>query len=439
MVKYVIRSNLIVIFSLLTVNLFPPAARAENSDSYIQWQEPFDTENKAAIPITDSLPLETVLNLVAQANPGLMASRKQVEAMDGLVNQAGLRPNPELEIEFEEVGWDAPGFNESEIGIVLSQEFELWGKRNNRKKLAKSERAAAEFETIVFGFELRTETIENFYTLAHAQRQVILARQANEIAEAIAATTKTRVEKGAALSAELLLAELELEQTKLELARVKSQLHIAKRGLASMWKGDGSNLIVVEPKLDKSIISGFAGLQPLVENNQEVAAFEHESKILKARLAVEKSEGKPNLTFSGGIKRARADETNSFIFALGMPLSIFNRNQGTVYSLVTQSEAIKLAKEQARINAEAEFSSLEQNLRQLLSRHNSIDTLLLPLSERAYRSLEEAYNMGRIPYSTLLGSQRSLVDLRFELNDLELEIRKEIGSIERLLGIKLNR
>ncbi len=438
MVKYVIRSSLIVIFSFLTVNMYLPTVKAENPDSNLQWQKPFDSENETDIPTSDSLPLETVLNFVAQANPGLKANRKQVEAMDGLVNQAGLRPNPELEIEFEEVGWDAPGFDESEIRIVLSQEFELWGKRKNRKKLARSELAATEFETIVSGFELRAETMENFHTLVHAQRQVVLACQANEIAEAIVSTTKTRVEKGAALSAELLLAELELEQTKLELARVKSQLHIAKHNLASMWKGDGSKLIVAEPKLDKSFISRIADLQPFVNNNREIAALEHELKILKTQLAVEKSEGKPNLTFSGGIKRLQADETNSFIFALGIPLSFFNRNQGTVYSLATRSEAIELAKEQAQLNAEADFLSLEQNLRQLLSRHNSIDTLLLPLSEKAYRSLEEAYNMGRVPYSTLLESQRSLVDLRFELTDLELEIRKEIGSIESLLGIKLD-
>jgi cobalt-zinc-cadmium efflux system outer membrane protein len=205
-----------------------------------------------------------------------------------------------------------------------------------------------------------------------------------------------------------------------------------------MYKGDGLKLIVAEPKLDKSIIFRITGLQPFVKNNREVAVLEHESKILKSQLAVEKSEAKPNLTFSGGIKRLQADETNSFIFALGIPLSLFNRNQGTVYSLRTQSEAIQLAKEQAQLNAEAEFLSLEQKLSQLLSRHNSMDTLLLPLSEKAYRSLNNAYKLGRIPYSTLLESERSLVDLRFELNDLELEIRKEIGSIERLLGIKLN-
>jgi cobalt-zinc-cadmium efflux system outer membrane protein len=418
--------------------MYLPTVKAENPDSNLQWQKPFDSDNETVIPTGDSLALETVLNLVAQANPGLKANRKQVEAMVGLVNQAGLRPNPELEIEFEEVGWDAPGFNESEIGIVLSQEFELWGKRKKRKKLAKSELAATEFETIVSGFELRVRTMENFYTLVHAQRQVVLALQANEIAEAIASTTRTRIEKGAGLSAELLLAELEHEQTKLELARVNSQLHIAKRNLAAMYKGDGLKLIVAEPKLDKSIIFRITGLQPFVENNREVAVLEHESKILKSQLAVEKSEAKPNLTFSGGIKRLQADETNSFIFALGIPLSLFNRNQGTVYSLRTQSEAIQLAKEQAQLNAEAEFLSLEQKLSQLLSRHNSMDTLLLPLSEKAYRSLNNAYKLGRIPYSTLLESERSLVDLRFELNDLELEIRKEIGSIERLLGIKLN-
>jgi outer membrane protein TolC len=95
--------------------------------SRYQWEDPFASRSETVIPGSDSLTLQAVLDLVAEANPALKAGRSRVEAARGLLKQASLRPNPELEVEFEEVGWDAPGFGESEISASFSQEVELWG------------------------------------------------------------------------------------------------------------------------------------------------------------------------------------------------------------------------------------------------------------------------------------------------------------------------
>ena len=88
-------------------------------------------------------------------------------------------------------------------------------------------------------------------------------------------------------------------------------------------------------------------------------------------------------------------------------------------------------------NAEAELETIYRNLEQLLLSRASLDTLILPEAEEAYSSLKRAYEMGRIPYSTLLEGEQGLTEVGFELNDLHLAIRQESTALEQLLGISL--
>lgn len=422
---------------LLTATLVSTGI-AGDVETTTQWEDPFVSKVGTTIS-SDSLTLETVLGLVAKANPTLKAGQKQIEASLGSLTQAGLRPNPEVEAEFEEVGWDASGLNESEISVLLSQEIELWGKRKNRKNLALTEIEATKLETAVAGFDIYAATVERFYTLAYAQRQVALAGEAKRLAAAITESIRIRIEKGAALSSELLLGQLELERARLELAQSERELANTKDELASLWKGDGSNLVVVESDLSAATLPNTRGLESLISGSRDVAALDREAEKVDAQLNLEKADGKPSLFLSGGYRRIEADGSNTFLFGVGMPLPFFNRNQGTVSSLRAQSEAIKFMQEEALVNAETAFQTIQRKIIQLLSRYQSIDTLVLPKAKETYRTLKDAYEKGRIPYPTLLEGERTLIDLRFELNDLELAIRQEIIDLERLLGVKLHK
>ena len=119
-------------------------------------------------------------------------------------------------------------------------------------------------------------------------------------------------------------------------------------------------------------------------------------------------------------------------------MPFFNRNQGSKASLKANIEALKLDREQLLTTTKTEFKSIQRKLTQSASRYRTLNTSLLPKAEETYRSLKSAYDRGRIPYSILLESQRTLIDLRFELNDIDLTIRQELVSLERLLGVTIN-
>ncbi len=92
-----------------------------------------------------SITLRQALALALMHNPELKAFSWDVRVSEARQLQASLWPNPELEVEVEEVGGQGQrsGFDAAETTIQLSQLIELGDKRNKRTKLASMEKELA--------------------------------------------------------------------------------------------------------------------------------------------------------------------------------------------------------------------------------------------------------------------------------------------------------
>jgi len=82
--------------------------------------------------------LRQALSLALMHNPELKAFSWDIRASEARTLQAGLLPNPEIEVEVEEVGGAGArsGFDGAETTIALSQLIELGNKQSKRSKLA---------------------------------------------------------------------------------------------------------------------------------------------------------------------------------------------------------------------------------------------------------------------------------------------------------------
>ena len=427
--KTILLSMIILLATLL-------AAQAQELGR--QWKDPFPSGADTSTVISNSLTLDMALRLVAQGNSSLRASRMKREATRGLVMQANLRPNPELELESEDVSGDLTGFRESEMVILLSQELELWGQRKARRKAAVRDMEAVNWETRVEDFDIYAETKARFYALLHAQNKVRMTEEAARLAHEVAEAARIRVEKGATLISEQLLGQLGFERARTEVTLAETEMENARRNLAALWRGGEQDFRVVDSDPSTATLPDLAVLKSYLEQSREVVGWTLEEASVNALLNLEKTNRLPSPTLSGGYKRSEADRTNTFLLGLGIPLPLFDRNQGAISSLRVQSEALKSAREQALVNAEAELEAIHRRFNTLLENRASLDTLILPKAEEAYRSLKRAYELGRIPYATLLEGEHSLVEVRFELNDLDLAINQKIIALEQLLGISLN-
>ena len=87
------------------------------------------------------LTLQTALALAAGANADLSAARHELLATDGAVQQAGVLPNPTLEV--ERLDRRRASEDVRETTFLLSQQLELGGKRGARVQAAERGRDSA--------------------------------------------------------------------------------------------------------------------------------------------------------------------------------------------------------------------------------------------------------------------------------------------------------
>ncbi|MFH1688267.1 MAG: TolC family protein [bacterium] len=398
------------------------------------YEAPFDST--AVVDADDSLSLAEVLTLVARNNPGLQALVWQEQAMQGELRQALLWPNPELQTEFEEVDWDAPGFSESEFSLTLSQEFELLGQRSARKQLARSQIEATKQQSRLEAFDLFLKTKEQFYAVAHAQVLAILADSSAALMQEMVDNISGRIEKGAAPQSELLLARLELQEAELEQHEALQELTAAREELAGSYQGQAAQAKVIcgdEPALE-SVLEALPRLSEWADFSRSLLQLQSDSAVAEAQRKLASAEARPSFTLSAGYRHFQADGSSSLLFGIGLPLPLFDRNQGSRAGLDNTLRSIQLRQQNARLQAAATLHAGCTRLQSLVSRHGMLDTLLIPTAQQIYSSLHDEYSAGRIPFTNLLQARRSLMNLRSGHNDILLDIRRQIIELEHATG-----
>ncbi len=426
----------IIIASILTAMLIIPSDLV----ALDSWQALFDTSAISSASNDSVFSLDDAFQLVASANPALKSFEYQLIAAESNLKQAGLWANPELGVEFDEVGWDSPGFKESEFSISLAQEFEFFGQRSARKNIAQAQIDDAELQVKLLTFDLYLETKRRYYALAHAQQSVRLSHKSVELAREIVENTNYRLERGAALQSEFLLAQLEEQRALLALDQAMMDVDAAEAILVSMWKGKVSGLKVTTGA-ESDFINLFDRITLLsngTDSTRDIIQKRSELEILRAEKAMSIAEARPAVTLSGGFKRLEVNNSKSFIFGVSLPIPLFNRNQGTLKSLDAQLRSMEYDLEQSRTETISNIKFHSIRVKNLVHSHGTLDSLLLPTAEKAYRTLQQAYEAGRVPFTQLLEAERALNDLNFEHNDLLLTIQEQIIALENLTGITMH-
>jgi cobalt-zinc-cadmium efflux system outer membrane protein len=403
------------------------------------WSAQFDTTYTRIVSLDSKLSFDDVLKLVAARNPAFRSFSFQSKAAQSNLEQAGLWSNPEFTAEIEEVGWDAPGFRESEFTISLAQEFEFFGQRGARRNVAKAEIDATNLQIKLAAFDLYLETKKQFYSLAHAQQNVMLSEGTVTSVKEIVENITFRLERGAALQSELLLAQLEEQRAQLALDQAKQDVMAIEATLVSLWNGKPSGLTVssnTEPDFAQ-LLDQITSISNRIDSTRDIAQMLNESEILQAEKKLAAAEAKPTITLSGGIKRVEVNDSRSFLFGISLPIPFFNRNQGTRESIDARLRSLEYKIEQSINEKRAYIQSQTIRLNQLIDKHATLGSLLLPTAEQVYRTLYNAYESGRVPFTQLLEAERSLIDIGFEYNDILLAIHEQIIALEHVSGVAL--
>jgi hypothetical protein len=190
-------------------------------------------------PLRLSWTLEAVLRRATERHPQLEARRAGERAVEARSEQAGLRPNPTVEVALENVlgTGDLQGVRGLETTVQAQQTVERGGKREKRLAVAGQDRETAVRETAVIQTEVLTATAIAYVEVLAAQQRLALAESPVALARETLASVSARVQAGAGATAEVARARVALALAEAELARNQTQLHSARTALAATWGG----------------------------------------------------------------------------------------------------------------------------------------------------------------------------------------------------------
>jgi cobalt-zinc-cadmium efflux system outer membrane protein len=352
----------------------------------------------------------------ATANPRMVGPQEEALAAAALVDQARLRPNPEISLEVENVAGtgDYTGIRVAEYTLSAGLPIELGGKRRARINAAQAELNVADLRRQLAGADLGFMVRERYVVAVAANARIELAQGIYDRNRELLRIATALVDAGREPPLRSLRAQAEFAEAEAELKAAQAEALSARFALGAMWSQQGAPQVGTEfPDIQPphELLADYSGLEPRLASAQHRAA--------EAAIGRERSLGVPDPTVSAGVRRFDETNDNAFLVGVTVPLPLWNRNSGNVAAAEARAraaraqEAVTLADyRQSVAEARADYLAAE-------ARADTLETKSLPSAEEALRLAEIGYREGKFELIELLAAadardatRRSLIDAR---------------------------
>lgn len=397
------------------------------------WAQPgpaSPTPSPRATPAGQVLTLEQALATAYERSPLLAAARNEAASSEGQLTQAGVIPNPSIE-----VGIDDNRRTTRTTTTTLSMPVELGGKRAARVKAAGLARDIAQRDLSSARADLRAAVIAAFFDVAVAQETVRVSQGTVEIAQNALRLAERRVAAGKAPPLESSKARVELANSRIEARAADSALQAARGKLGQLWGAPQPDFAQVGADLGTlPRREAIDDLRAALATSPRMEAGRLSVEMGRAQLEVEKSKRYPDITLSAGVARDNEQGRNKAQFGVAIPLPLFDRNQGNVYSATMQSyKAQDMYRElESRLTADLLQSVSQFDLAANSAREYR--ATVLPGAAEAYDSARKGFEAGKVSFLEVLDAQRTLSQGNIGYLNVLASAYQASADIDRILG-----
>jgi cobalt-zinc-cadmium efflux system outer membrane protein len=390
---------------------------------------------------TGELTLRNAWALALAQGPQLAVYAWEIRAEEAAVVQAGLAPNPELEIEVENFGGTGPfsGFDNSSTTFAIGQEILLGGKLPKRVALARLGRDLAGWDYEVARVDALTRVAGDFLATLAAQDRLTLARETEELAQRIFSTISDRVEAGKVSPVERTKARVELAQARLDRQRAERELEAARYRLAANWGSASPRFARAAGDLtDVRTPPPSAQLAARIEHNPDLARWVTEMAARRAAIDLARAEGVPDSTLFAGPKLIEGADETAFVAGMSVPIPIFDRNQGGILDARIRRAQAERKRETVEIRVRTDLAAAYLSLDAAYAEVQTVRDEIEPSARSAFEAAEEAFRLGKLDAMGLLDAQRTLFGVREQYVGVLTAYHQATIDVERLIGAPLH-
>lgn len=385
----------------------------------------FPATTAFAEPIT----LEEAIAKAVEAAPSIRANEAAVDAARAGRVQAGVRPNPTVTVEGENLVGSGPYnvFGQAEITGTYSQTIERGGKRDARVAYAERDISVAEALSRVARLELVSAVQRAFLDVVIAGYVVEIAetRLGVEIEMQREALRRVRGYKDP-LFVET-SASARVTQAQLNLVEARARQAGAKAALAAFWNGSAEDVETVG-----EVLSGIPAARQLAVADVELA--QAEVARASAAVSVEQTRATQDYTLSGGARFLRGTNDVALVAGVTIPIGRFDRNQGNIARAQAEKLRIELTAEAQRLDRLRRLASLGAEADAARARADAIVLEVYPQTTKALRQVRDGYARGGFNFRDMQGAADAIIQAQAEWLDAVTRYRDLQTEIDRLTG-----
>ncbi len=376
-----------------------------------------------------ALTLAAAQALAVQRNPELAAARREAEAAEGALLQAGARPNPALDMEMEDRRRDT-----RTTTIVLSQTLELGGKRAARMEAAQQALLIAQAQIDAKRVDIRASVATAFFAVLVAQDRVRLAEASLGLARQGTDVAGKRVTAGKVSPIEETRARVAEAGSRVELVQARGELQTAQHQLQTVL-----GLVTPVTRLDGDALA----LPPVMPADTLPARLQSAPALREAQLELrrlsaladlESARRTPDVTVSLGATRSAEVGRNQMIVGISVPLPVFDTNRGNLQEALRRRDKAEelLRATDLRLRGEAAIARERQIA--ATAEVKALTDDVLPGAQLAFDAASKGYELGKFGYLDVLDAQRTLQQARAQYLRALAEAHRAAADIDRLLG-----
>ena len=389
----------------------------------------------------NELDLETALELYASRNPNLEAARDGIEMARGRLDQSGLWPNPTFNFDQEgyPFGSSNSGFwGDQEHSIGVGQLFELGGKRNHRKEMAR------------LGLNARELEIENVLRLGQAQvkyafLRAYYAKKIRDIAQDLFGTYEglrdihqRRFEAGDVSGLSQLRINAEEIRYVTAVTRGQSDFTQAWNELAALlvWSEPGSPDLSLPDDLERVDRSLEELKQVALQSRPDLEVQRVETRKSQVDVTLQQSLKVPDLTVGGGYKNDFGQD--SYYLGIKVPLPLFNRNQGAIAEKAADARRNRSLLTWQELQALREVQSAFENFSTQRENLERIQDSVMDQVNQVATITARSYLEGEASLLDYLDALRVQLDTSIDFYQLTHQVRRAFVDLETAVGGSLN-
>ena len=387
--------------------------------------EPMQTEIAAA----DSLSLTDLETLAFEHNPTLSAAKARLSAARGEQLQAGLYPNPKV------------GYLGMQMGIngTAGQQGGFIGQRIITGGKLKLDQAAAGKQVTAKHFDFRAQELKvlsdvriRFYEAMTVQQRVKLTKELVRIGDELVRATEQLLTGRQATVNDLLLAEIQVDESRILLDNARNEDQQAWRRLATTIGMPGMQPTALSGQLEQfpQRLDWETCYSTVMNNNPVLnAACTH---VERARILLQRAEQEPIPDLDLLVTHGHHNVTNDNVTTVqaGFTLPIFNRNQGNIRSAEAQLRVASKNRERIELSLQDQLAVAFRrytNAHQQIARYRE---RMIPKAEKSLKLVTDGYEKGQVQYLTLLTAQRNYWQVNLSYLDSLRELRTAGSLIE---------